>query len=65
MAESTIYPPDPCRVLCGMSSRESPIAAQRARNARLTAQAEQIARADGAMYAGKDRGRDRVIPIQA
>ena len=24
-----------------------------------------IARADGAMYAGKDRGRDRVIPIQA
>ena len=29
-----------------MSSRESPIAAQRARNARLTAQAEEIARAD-------------------
>ena len=29
-----------------MSSRESPIAAQRARNARLTAQAEQIAGAD-------------------
>ncbi|QJR36572.1 hypothetical protein [Gemmatimonas groenlandica] len=33
-----------------MSSRESPIAAQRARNARLTTQAEQLALADRAEY---------------
>ena len=33
-----------------MSSRESPIAAQRARNARLTAQAEALARADRAEH---------------
>jgi hypothetical protein len=33
-----------------MSSRESPIAAQRARNARLTAQAEALARADQAEH---------------
>ena len=37
-----------------MTSRESPIAAQRARNARLTEQAEQIARDDRAVYGGPE-----------
>ena len=36
----------PVLVACDMSSRKSPIAAQRARNARLTAQAERIAEHD-------------------